>query len=1607
MITIRQNTAWGLRGASRILLLCIIHATYAVATEPRPAKIAIAEGRYTRLAHLTPKTGFRVSRDRGADSPPQHLQNIPAQGRAAPMTDLRFTHLTSSDGLSQDHVYVILQDHRGFMWFATEDGLNRYDGNAFVVYKNNPNDPGSLGANFIQDVLEDDHGYLWVAAFPGVNKFDPATERTTRYPHDPNNPNSPSGDSVESIARDSRGFLWFATSDGGLDKFDPVRETFTHYRNDSDGKFVGKIDRVIEDSHGEIWFVGERGLFHLNQQTGQIAHPPGTMNGLSAGYLYEDNVGSFWMLARTPIVGLVKYDRRKEQYTEYPVGSGAVEISHSRLLDDGGNGLWVPSSLGLYYFDLRTERFTYRFRHDETNPDSLSDNSVVQIYRERAGLLWVGTEDGGVNILNFQQEQFGRFMHRPGDPNSLSPGRVTAIYEDPGGVLWVGFFPRALDRLDRKTGRITHYIPDPENPNALGKGSDLNSIYKDARGYLWLGGWGAGVDRLDERTGQFKHYRHNPGDPGSLISDNVLSVYGDRSGRLWVGHQGGVSLCDPETGRFTNFRLGPNTWESSVSAIYQDRSGMLWLGTWDGVLSRFDDKTKTFVNYMPDSRDPHKLQGGYIGAIHEDRAGTLWVGTSVGVCRYNRQNETFTRYAESQDLPTLSNYITGLLEDATGRLWLGTKKGISRLDPQTGTFRHYDVSDGLAGNEFYSHCYQQGQNGEMLFCGSKGITAFFPENIRDNPNVPPVVITSFKIFNKPVPIGPESVLKKAIPYVDSLTLSYRDSVFTFEFAALSCANPRKNRYRYKLEGLEPGWNEVGSTQRLGTYTNLDPGSYVFRVQGSNSDGVWNEEGVSLPILITPPWWRTNWFRALCAAILLAALWAAYQFRVYQLQRESKQLRDVIDTIPGSVWSALPDGSLDFINRRWLEFSGVSLEKGVGWGWEATVHPEDRARFAEEWRVAVASGKPMETEARVRRADGQYRWVLIRNVPLHDQGGKIVKWYGTSTDIEDRKQAEDALRRLSRAVEQSPASVVITDCGGNIEYVNPKFVQLTGYTLEEALGKNPRILKSGEHPAEMYEQLWRTILSGGEWRGEFHNKKKNGELYWDSAVISPIRNPEGATTHFLAVKEDITERKRAEEALRRSNRELRAISNCNQTLLRATEEQSLLEEICRIICEEAGYRIAWVAYAEHDEAKSMRPVAWAGREEGYLATAGITWADTERGRGPTGTSVRSGKSCCIQDFATDPRVAPWRESALQRGIRTGIALPLQDEQGSAFGSLTIHSSQPNAFTSEEIRLLEELAADLAFGIVTLRSRAARQRAEESLRESETRFRTFVDHAADALFIYDFEQGTIVDVNRQACEGLGYTREELIGTTAAAFHLDSERAQMESVAQRAAAGETVIYTHWHRRKDGTQFPVEVHTSQYWYGGRRFLLKLARDITDRKHAEEALRRSEAYLAEGQRLSHTGSWAWSPVTARRNYWSEEMFRIFGFEPKQGPPALETFLQRIHPEDYDRATKDWEKTVRSKASLAEDWRTVLPDGTVRNIHLIGHPVLDEAGELVEYVGTAMDVTEQKRAEEQRDRLRQLETELAHLDRESMLGELAASIASIAVPTYSTSSPAS
>jgi PAS domain S-box-containing protein len=650
---------------------------------------------------------------------------------------------------------------------------------------------------------------------------------------------------------------------------------------------------------------------------------------------------------------------------------------------------------------------------------------------------------------------------------------------------------------------------------------------------------------------------------------------------------------------------------------------------------------------------------------------------------------------------------------------------------------------------------------------------------------------------------------------------------------------------------------------------------------------------------------------------------------------------------------------------------------------AAVHADDRALVDQEWKKALL-GAVYDIEHRIL-VGHELRWVRERAQLEFDVHGRATKGIGTVQDITERKSAEEALREQANLLNLTHDTVFVMDMEGVIKYWNRGAEERYGWTAEQAVGRDVHDLLKTVFPAPL-EQIKAELVRTGRWEGELVHTRKNGTQVVVVSRWSLERDKQGAPVAILETNNDITERKRAEEALYRLNRELRAISSCNQTLLRATDEQSLLEEICRIVCEEAGYRMAWVGYAEHDEAKSVRPMAWTGTEEGYLANLGLTWADTERGRGPTGTAIRSGKTCCIEDFATDPRLAPWRESALQRDFRSGIALPLKDEHANAFGSLAVYSAQPNAFTSEDIRLLEELVADLSFGIVTLRSRAARRQAEQ-----EVALLSFaLDKVREAAFLID-DRGRFHYVNEDACRVLGYTRAELLGLGVSDIDPGFPAERWADHWRALKAQRSLSFESRHRSRDGRTFPVEISANYFEYGGRAYNLALVRDITEHKRAEEALRQSEAYLAEAQRLTHTGSWALDVASDKYVYVSEELFRIYGFDPQQGLPTRETVFRRIHPEDRNRWKASFERSCREKVDTFEEYRIVLPDGAMKHIHTIRHPVLNDAGDIIKLVGTSVDITERKRAEEA---LRRSEAYLSEAQRLAHTGSWALDVAS-------------
>ncbi len=807
--------------------------------------------------------------------------------------DLRIDHLTTDDGLSHNHIFEILQDRQGYMWFATQDGLNRYDGYTVVVYKNKAGDPTTISNNFILDLIEDNLGNLWLGtATGGVNKFDPVTGHVTCYQHDPGNTNSISDNEVESILQDSYGNFWFGTENNGLDKFELTTETFTHFAKDTDNQSIGRVTKLIEDKQKNIWFTGERGLFHLNPQTGEITRSSATKSLLSADYIYEDAAGIFWILAWNP-AALIKYNPATEQLTEYPCD--AIGLWSGNLVYDGKQGFWIPSKKGLCYFNKQTEQFKYIFQQDDRNPDGISDNFVSSIYRDRAGLLWLGTEKGGINIVNFQNEQFDFYGHKPGNPNSLLPGSVTAVHIDDDGILWLGYTPLALSRMDRNSGKTTHYTPKPGDKHSLGKGATIKCIFRDSRGYLWLGGWESGLTQFDERTGLFKQYLPEQGNTNSLISDKVYCILEDKKRNLWIGQYGGLSRFNLETEKFTNYMHNPDNPGSlggrNAYCIYQDHSGVFWIGTTDGVLSRFDADNETFENYPLNSAS-NSLKNVDIIAIQESHSGTLWLGLSDGLCRYNKENGTFTHYTETQGLS--DNYVQGILEDDTGMLWISTLNGLSLFDPQNETFRNYDKTDGLQDNYFSENCYGKGRNGELFFGCSKGLVAFLPGNIRNNSYVPPIVLTDFRIFGKSVSVSKNSVLQQNINETNSLTLPHSLNTITFEFAALSYAAPQKNQYSYMLEGFDKDWYHTGGKERLAVYTKLPAGSYVFRVLGSNPDGVWNMEGKSIKIIITPPFRQTWWFRGMATILLVGMFIIGFKLRIRNIKKRSLEFEHLVE-----------------------------------------------------------------------------------------------------------------------------------------------------------------------------------------------------------------------------------------------------------------------------------------------------------------------------------------------------------------------------------------------------------------------------------------------------------------------------------------------------------------------------------------------------------------------------------------------------------------------------------------------------------------------------------------------------------------------------------------
>jgi len=813
------------------------------------------------------------------------------------------------EGLSQRTITCILQDKEGYMWFGTYNGLNKYDGTQMIVYENIENDTTSLSHNLIADIYEDSKENIWVGTEgAGLNLYDRNHDNFIRFHHDKHNKYSISSDHITKILEDKSGHLWIGTEGGGLNLFDPVNRTFTRIKDHLDDNAFSDIDLVFEDRSGNLWVAFKGAELDKLDRNKNILIPihfsqgdPGLLGIDILTGIKEDKQGNFWigtygnglLVMHPDSPGKSNYIRYV--HNEKDPKSLSNDIVRSLLIDKSGN-VWIGTENGgLNLFNYESGSF-FHFMHDKNDKFSISSNSIWSIFEDNIGRLWIGSYDQGLNVVDKYHDKFVSYCHSGSNNSSLSNDNVSSFLEDVDGNFWIGSDGGGVDYFEKKTNIFIHYNHDKHNAKSLSNDAVL-TICKNAENDIWIGTWAGGINVLNKDKKSFTHLNSKN---TKLNSDHIFNLVLGPNGDMYIAtFGGGLNIYEKKTGQFKNYthnEMDSNSIaENELLTVYLDSKNNLWCGFHDDGMDRMTQESNgkiRFTHYRHIPEIKNSLSDNRVNTIFEDSKKNFWIGTANGGLNLMDQNNgSFISFNRNKGLP--SSDITGILEDNSGFLWISTSRGISRFNTKNKTFRNYGISDGLQGDEFIRNAAYKCKNGEMIFGGRQGFNLFIPDSIRDNPFIPVIYLKDFKIFNKSVTIGDNSPLKKSIRETKEITLSYQQSVFTIEFVALNFTHPENNQYAFMLEGLENAWNYVG-LKNSATYTNLDAGKYIFRVKASNNDGVWNNEGISLIIIIEPPFWNTIWFKVSGIIFLILSIIGYFRIRMNIIRKNNLLLENLVE-----------------------------------------------------------------------------------------------------------------------------------------------------------------------------------------------------------------------------------------------------------------------------------------------------------------------------------------------------------------------------------------------------------------------------------------------------------------------------------------------------------------------------------------------------------------------------------------------------------------------------------------------------------------------------------------------------------------------------------------
>lgn len=815
--------------------------------------------------------------------------------------DYLIERISIEQGLSQSVVNTIYQDKKGYLWFGTQDGLNRFDGYSYTVYRNEPGNPNSLSNNTVQALFEDTDGNMWIGTLGGLNKL--SNQKITVYTHIASDSQSLSDQFITSLCGDSAGNIWIGTQEGGLNMFDPKTGKFKVFKSNT-GK-AGSLSHnsvrsVLMDHHQTLWVGTGDGLHKMDVRGGLkdsfivYKNKPGERNTLSHNSvlsIFEDRSGQIWI--GTQRGGLNKWNREKDEFIFFkndPKDPNSISQNNiNSISEDRDGNIWAGSFGG--GLNLYQDGKFIRYRNDPRFPISLSNDDVQAVYCDRAGTCWVGTFGGGLS--KFKKNRFTVFRSVPEAVNSLSSNDVWVMFEDSQENLWIGLYGGGLNVY--KKGIFSYYRHDAKKPRSL-VSNTIYALREDRDGNMWIG-TEAGLCKYEKQaknngTADFLTFINDPKNPKSLSNDQLTGLYQDRLGNLWIATYGGgldrVSAAElgKATPVFEHFRNDSNKNSISdnyINVVTEDNDGHIWIGTQNG-LNEFDGKN--FISYKHISGQSKSISDNTILSLYVDAVNNVWIGThGGGLNKY--KDGVFTVYTQKDGLA--NNVVYGIEEDEEGNLWLSTNRGLSRFNPNKigqEAFRNYDTQDGLPSNEFNQGAYFKNKKGRVFFGGINGMVSFNPKEFIESDYVPPVYLTAFKKFDKDIDFGAD------LDKVKNVEISYKDNFFGFEFVALDFRTPEKIRYAYKLEGFDKEW-VYSNHRRYATYTNLDGGHYVFKVKATSSDGIWNEQAAEIRLAITPPFWKTLWFQFSSGFILLIAAYSFYQSRLRIIKSQNILLENKV------------------------------------------------------------------------------------------------------------------------------------------------------------------------------------------------------------------------------------------------------------------------------------------------------------------------------------------------------------------------------------------------------------------------------------------------------------------------------------------------------------------------------------------------------------------------------------------------------------------------------------------------------------------------------------------------------------------------------------------